>query len=296
MTNWYNKNPEIDIRFVNLGSFSKEVERELMKNAGVGSAITIGVQERPYYGRIRTESNRGLVGTKTRKTKLYGKPKVVSTSMIAAGHEFGLSNLPRRSFLELSARKFVKSNLQKIADRNYTYIKSFLKALTVKLYDMIIDCFFTSGWGSWKLLTDDYMKRTGRSNPPLIDTGQLMSAVYAQYEGFTVSGKQVGGFAQSDFFNIADDGTTTKDKKDILKEAARLKAQMEQIKATREQVTVKAEKAKKKVEVSREEIIEKLYAKKKKELGHIGFLSWIGDEESEIDVMSTEEIRKRYGV
>ena len=287
MTNWYNKNPEIDIRFVNLGSFSKEVERELMKNAGVGSAITIGVQERPYF-LPKKGSGRRQMGYNVRTT--------TSTSLIAAGHEFGLSNLPRRSFLELSARKFVKSNLQKIADRNYTYVKSFLKALTVKLYDMIIDCFFTSGWGSWKKLTDKYMKRTGRNNPPLIDTGQLMSAVYAQYEGFTVSGKQVGGFAQSDFFNIDDDGTTTKDKKDILKEAARLKAQMEQIKATREQVTVKAEKAKKKVEVSREELISKLYAKKKKELGHIGYLSWLGDEESEIDNMSTEEIRKRYGV
>ena len=73
MTNWYNKNPDIDIRVINLGSFSREVERELMKNAGVGSAITIGVQERPYYGRIKTTSSRGMVGTKTRKTSLYGK-------------------------------------------------------------------------------------------------------------------------------------------------------------------------------------------------------------------------------
>lgn len=295
MTNWYNKNPEIDIRVINLSEFSREVERELLKNAGVGSAITIGVQERPYYGRIRTESNRGLVGTTTRKTKLYGKPRVVSTSMIAAGHEFGLSNLPKRSFLELSARKFVKSNLQKIADKNYTYIKSFLKALTVKLYDTIIKCFLTSGFGTWKPLTDDYMKRTGRSNPPLIDTGQLMSAVYAQYEGFTVSGKQVGGFAQSDFFNIDDDGTTEKDKKEIIKEASKAKAQNEQIKTTREKVSAKAEK--KKTELSREEVVARVLAKQRKNNDEISYRQWLGEiGDDYFDYAPIEEIRKRYGV
>lgn len=283
MTNWYNKNSEIDIRFINLGSFVREVEKELTRTAGAGSAITIGVEERPYY------PNRTNINTATRTT----------TSVIAAGHEFGLSNLPRRSFLELSARRFVKSNLQDIADRDYTYIKSFLKALTIKLYDTIMKCFLTGGFGTWKKLTREYKNLAGRRDPALIYTGQLMSAVYAQYEGFTVSGKQVGGFMQSHFYKLSDDGGKLKVDRIDTNIAAKARAQLEQKNVIETKTVEKKVKAKpKKIEenISREELINRLYAKKKKELGHIGFMSWLGDEEMEIDVMSTEEIRKRYGI
>jgi transcriptional regulator NrdR family protein len=123
-----------------------------------------------------------------------------------------------------------------------------------------------------------------------------MSAVYAQYEGFTVAGKQVGGFAQSDFFNIDDDGTTQKDKKEIVKEATKAKAQNEQIKTTSEKITVKAEKAKKKEEISREEIVAKVLAKQRKK-GEIAYRQWLGEVGDDyFDYAPLEEIRKRYGV
>lgn len=279
MTNWYNKNPDIDIRFINLPDFVRQVEKELVSKTG--STITIGVQERPYFI-PKKGSGRREMGDNVRTT--------TSTSLIAAGHEFGNSRQPRRSFLELSARRFVKSNLQQIADRNYKYVKSFLKALTTKIYDTIIDCFLTSGWGTWKKLSKKYMEKTGRTNPPLIDTGQLMSAIYAQYEGFTVSGKQVGGFMQSDFYNIED--STPKSKQELKQEAVKFREKILQMRSIKQ----KAEQAKAQIEMSREEVVEKLYARKKKELGHIGFMSWLGDEEMEIDAMTTEEIRKRYGI
>ena len=134
------------------------------------------------------------------------------------------------------------------------------------------------------------MEKTGRTNPPLIDTGQLMSAIYAQYEGFTVSGKQVGGFMQSDFYNIED--STPKSKQELKQEAVKFREKILQMRSIKQ----KAEQAKAQIEMSREEVVEKLYARKKKELGHIGFMSWLGDEEMEIDAMTTEEIRKRYGI
>ena len=177
MTRWSG----VDIRAVNLSTVSREIERELKVHPG--SYITIGVEERPYFNRIKGAGTRGTVGVTTR----------VTTSQIAAGHEFGLSNLPKRSFLETTVRRFVKSNLQKIADKDYTYVKSLVKALTAKIYDMLIECFLTSGWGTWKKLTKKYKDLTGRTDPPLIDTGQLMSALYAQFEGFRISGKQFGG-------------------------------------------------------------------------------------------------------
>lgn len=263
MTLWYNQNPKIDIRTINLGSFMKAVEKELK----AGNYITIGVEERPYF-----TPNKGA-GRRTMSSSTRG---TTSISLIAAGHEFGTSRQPRRSFLEKSARRFVKSDLQKIVKKDYTYVKSFLKALTVKLYDTIIECFLTSGWGSWKHLSETYKKRTGRTDPPLIDTGQLMSAVYAQFEGFTVSGKQVGGFMQSEFYNI-EDFEKEKHNSDIVKaglnEAEKFKAQL-----------------------PREMLVNMLYKKKKEELGQIGFLSWVADNEQDIDVMTSKEIIKRFGI
>lgn len=278
MTRW--SGGGIDIRAVNLSTVSREIERELKVHPG--SYITVGVQERPYFI-PKKGSGRRSMGTNVRTT--------TSTSLIAAGHEFGNSFQPRRSFLETTVRRFVKTNLQKIADRDYTYVKSFVKALTAKIYDMLIDCFLTSGWGTWKALSEKYKRKTGRTEPPLIDTGQLMSALYAQFEGFRVSGKQFGGFMQSDFYNM-EDSSDTKSKSDLRKEAAVFREKILQMRSIKQ----KAEKVKVEIEMSREEVIEKLYAKKKKELGHIGFMSWIGDEEMEIDAMTTEEIRKRYGV
>lgn len=275
MTRWSG----VDIRAVNLSTVSREIERELKVHPG--SYITVGVEERPYFIPNKGSGRRSM-GTNVRTT--------TSTSLIAAGHEFGNSFQPRRSFLETTVRRFVKTNLQKIADRDYTYVKSFVKALTTKIYDMLIDCFLTSGWGTWKALSEKYKKKTGRTEPPLIDTGQLMSALYAQFEGFRVSGKQFGGFMQSDFYNMED--SNPKDKKEVKVDNDKNKAKTTQIKTIKQ----KAEKVKVEIEMSREEVIEKLYAKKKKELGHIGFLSWIGEEEMDIDAMTTQEIRKRYGI
>lgn len=193
----------VNVKAVNLSDFFRQVEKELKLKKG--SYITIGVEERSHWGRVKEEGeNRGLVGNKSR----------VTTTQIAYGHEFGNSFTPKRSFLKLTADRFVKSNLSEIAKKDYKYIGSFLKALTTKIYDMIIDCFVSNGFGTWRPLSEDYKKDTGRSEPALIDTGQLMTAVYAQYEGFTVKGKQVGRYMSSDFIS-GFANTEDKDKKPV---------------------------------------------------------------------------------
>lgn len=206
MTQWYNKNTNIDIRAINLGSFVKQIEDELRPRTSV---IVMGVEDRPYYppqgNKGGRENGRGFVGAK----------KSVSTAQIAAGHEFGTSFQPRRSFLETTARRFVsRGNLQRIADRDYSYTGSFLKALATKLYDMVIRCFLSHGWGTWKPLSEAYKDKTGRIEPALVDTGQLMSAVYVNYEGYTVSGKHIAStnsegseFKGAEFRNIKDNNT-----------------------------------------------------------------------------------------
>lgn len=271
----------IDIRAVNLSTVSREIERELKVHPG--SYITVGVEERPYFIPNKGSGRRSM-GTNVRTT--------TSTSLIAAGHEFGNSFQPRRSFLETTVRRFVKTNLQKIADRDYTYVKSFVKALTAKIYDMLIDCFLTSGWGTWKALSEKYKRKTGRTEPPLIDTGQLMSALYAQFEGFRVSGKQFGGFMQSDFYNM-EDSSDTKSKSDLRKEAAAFREKILQIRSIKQ----KAEKAKKEETLSREEVVARVLAKQRKSKDEISYRQWLGEiGDDYFDFTPIEEIRKRFGV
>lgn len=277
MTRW--NSGGIDIRAVNLSTVSREIERELKVHPG--SYITVGVEERPYFIPNKGRGRRSM-GTNVRTT--------TSTSLIAAGHEFGNSFQPRRSFLETTVRRFVKTNLQKIADRDYTYVKSFVKALTAKVYDMLIECFVTSGWGTWKALSEKYKRNTGRTEPPLIDTGQLMSALYAQFEGFRVSGKQFGGFMQSDFYNMED--SNPKDKKEIKIDVDKNKAKTTQIKTIKQ----KAEKAKKEEMLSREEVVARVLAKQRKK-GEIAYRQWLGEiGDDYFDFAPIEEIRKRFGV
>lgn len=280
MTRW--SGGGIDIRAVNLSTVSREIERELKVHPG--SYITVGVQERPYFI-PKKGSGRRSMGTNVRTT--------TSTSLIAAGHEFGNSFQPRRSFLETTVRRFVKTNLQKIADRDYTYVKSFVKALTAKIYDMLIDCFLTSGWGTWKALSEKYKRKTGRTEPPLIDTGQLMSALYAQFEGFRVSGKQFGGFMQSDFYNMEDSNPTSRDKKEIKIDNDKNKAKTTQVKTIKQ----KAEKAKQEETLSREEVVARVLAKQRKSKDEISYRQWLGEiGDDYFDFTPIEEIRKRFGV
>lgn len=280
MTRW--SGGGIDIRAVNLSTVSREIERELKVHPG--SYITVGVQERPYFI-PKKGSGRSGMGTNVRTT--------TSTSLIAAGHEFGNSFQPRRSFLETTVRRFVKTNLQKIADRDYTYVKSFVKALTTKIYDMLIDCFLTSGWGTWKALSEKYKRKTGRTEPPLIDTGQLMSALYAQFEGFRVSGKQFGGFMQSDFYNMEDSNPTSRDKKEIKIDNDKNKAKTTQVKTIKQ----KAEKVKQEETLSREEVVARVLAKQRKSKDEISYRQWLGEiGDDYFDFTPIEEIRKRFGV
>lgn len=280
MTRW--SGGGIDIRAVNLSTVSREIERELKVHPG--SYITVGVQERPYFI-PKKGSGRRSMGTNVRTT--------TSTSLIAAGHEFGNSFQPRRSFLETTVRRFVKTNLQKIADRDYTYVKSFVKALTAKIYDMLIDCFLTSGWGTWKALSEKYKRKTGRTEPPLIDTGQLMSALYAQFEGFRVSGKQFGGFMQSDFYNMEDSNPTSRDKKEIKIDNDKNKEKTTQVKTIKQ----KAEKVKQEETLSREEVVARVLAKQRKSKDEISYRQWLGEiGDDYFDFTPIEEIRKRFGV
>lgn len=161
---------KFDIKCVNLSQFYSAVLKEL--DIKRRAKIEMGVMNRPH--------------SKSRS-------RTVSTLDVAAGHEYGNSFVTPRPFLSTSANEFVNGSFEQETKQNYTYLGAFIKRLAKKLYATIMDCFVTGGFGKWMPLSEEYKRRTGRTEPPLIDTGRLMGAIYVKYEGYTITGKSVGG-------------------------------------------------------------------------------------------------------
>lgn len=172
---------KLDIKAINLNRFYDDVQKEL--GIKKSSFLEVGVEEATHH---------------------TDKTRTVTTTQIAAGHEFGNSFTPPRPFLSTSANEFVNGSFQEEVKEEYTYLGAFLKRLAKKLYSTVVKCFMSGGFGKWLPLTDEYKKRTGRTDPPLVDTGKLLSSVYVRYEGFTVSGKRTGGMVSSDLGQTKD--------------------------------------------------------------------------------------------
>lgn len=166
---------KFDIKAINLNRFYDEVQKEL--GIKKSSFLEMGVEERTHH---------------------KDKTRTVTTTQIAAGHEYGNTYTPPRPFLSTSANEFVNGSFQEDVKQEYTYLGAFLKRLAKKLYATVVECFMSGGFGKWLPLTENYKQRTGRTDPPLLDTGKLLSSVYVRYEGYTISGKNTGGMVSAD--------------------------------------------------------------------------------------------------
>lgn len=192
---------KFDIKAINLNRFYDEVQKEL--GIKKSSFLEMGIEERTHH---------------------KDKTRTVTTTQIAAGHEYGNSFTPPRPFLHTSANEFVNGDFSKDVKQEYTYLGAFLKRLAKKLYATVVECFMSGGFGKWLPLTENYKQRTGRTDPPLIDTGKLLSSVYVRYEGYTISGKQTGGMVSADL------GQEVDTKKDVpRKKIANVKPQKDNI-------------------------------------------------------------------
>ena len=173
---------DIKIRVKDYNKLRNDIIKELMPKS---SKITVGVKERnhfiAYRGGEKSEHSKG--GAFYRAT----------TTQIAAVHEYGLGNNPRRSFIRDTIKKWLFVDAGSLAQKNYQRIDFFLKAISNKVYERIQEAFDTNGWGQWKDLSDEYIRRTGRSLPALTDTGQLRAAIYTEYAGETKTGKKISG-------------------------------------------------------------------------------------------------------
>lgn len=279
--NFLLKNPKFEVKALNLNQFYADVVKELgIKRL---SSLELGVIERTHH---------------------HDKKRTVTTTQIAAGHEFGNTYTPARPFLSTSANYFVDGDFQEDVKQEYTYLGAFLKRLAKKLYKTVIDCFTSDGFGSWLPLTERYKQRTGRVEPALIDTGKLLSSVYVKYEGYTISGKTTGGRISSDSFFVENDT-----KKDVPKSTKSVKQGTKIskpiIKVNTEKETQKTaleaiySKAKEK-EMTHEQAVEKVIKTMKtrfKNDKHAFEKWWLYSEEAaNLENMSVAEIRKRFGI
>lgn len=170
----------LEVKVRNPRKFINDVIKELMPK---NSKITIGVLDRPHYQRMEGMSihSKGMKGV-----------SALTSAEIARAHEYGIG-VPRRSFLRDTMKKWLLFDARKTTEEDYKRVDFYLKNLSKKIYERVQEAFDTNGWGSWKDLSDDYMKRTGRSLPALTDTGQMRGAIYVEYAGETKSGKAISG-------------------------------------------------------------------------------------------------------
>lgn len=190
-----------DIKALNLNKFYSDIQNEL--GIKKSSMLEMGVEERTHH---------------------VDRTRTVTTTQIAAGHEFGNTFVQPRPFLHNSANEFVNGDFSKDVKQEYVYLGAFLKRLAKKLYATVVECFMSGGFGKWLPLTDNYKQRTGRTDPPLFDTGKLLSSVYVRYEGYTISGKQTGGMISVDLEQEVDT------KKDVpRKKITKIKPQKDKI-------------------------------------------------------------------
>lgn len=172
---------DIKIRVKDSRKLQNDIIKELLPKS---SKITVGVKERPHNEPFRIgKSEHSKGGALTR----------LSTTQLAEIHEYGLGNVPRRSFIRDTIKRWLFKDVGSLAMKNYKRIDFFLKAISNKVYDRIQEAFDTNGWGQWKDLSDEYIRRTGRSLPALTDTGQLRAAIYTEYAGETKTGKKISG-------------------------------------------------------------------------------------------------------
>lgn len=120
------------------------------------------------------------VGTYTNKDGSVG-PKIVE---VGRWHEYGLGDNPRRSFLRVPMidkqfiiQKHIKDGWNSILSGKGTALNE-LGKLGIVGQEISKGAFATGGYGTWKKLNPQTIKKKG-SSEILIDTGKLVNSIHS---------------------------------------------------------------------------------------------------------------------
>jgi len=111
--------------------------------------------------------------------EIYGDGQTIMT--IGAIHEYGAGNNPKRSFLRtpfIMHKKKINEFIAKQFERTIDGVKvdDALGMVGAYCRNISVKAFTTKGYGKWKALEPETVKRKG-SSKPLIDTGTLRNAI-----------------------------------------------------------------------------------------------------------------------
>lgn len=127
----------------------------------------------------RTEVVVGLPGGEA-ASKIYGDGTAVLD--VGMAHEYGEGTAPKRSFLEMPF-EVKRDLLSRAVELSWGRVvkgqldtDGALDIVGLTARNISVDAFSTNGYGQWKPLKADTIKRKG-SSAPLIDTGTLRNSI-----------------------------------------------------------------------------------------------------------------------
>lgn len=131
----------------------------------------------------------GVLGSKTARSN-EGNGKTQSTNAeIGAVHEFGLGDMPQRSFLRVPIMDHLQSYMQNVGSLDEETLKlvikegsviQWLKQIGILAEAIVSDAFDTAGFGKWPgWKTPGY---SNRANQILVDTQQLRNSITSEVQ------------------------------------------------------------------------------------------------------------------
>ena len=120
----------------------------------------------------------GILGANA--TQAHNKTELTN-EYIGTLHEFGATNIPRRSFLQYPLETFMGKWIKANRDTYFRQlkrgnVKKFYVAMGFEAERIIDEAFSTSGFGTWAPNAPATIKAKG-SSKPLLDTEQLKDSI-----------------------------------------------------------------------------------------------------------------------
>ena len=174
MTNLFNIGTKVTI--------NHNAERLLEEMLTVDSYVKVGILEKPDSQGSKSTDNKLYRNSKGRKQESTS----VTVGEVGYAHEFGIGNLPQRSFLRSTYQEQIKNlstiikRLAKVeAAKNIPNIKGLLNLVGVYMVGRVKKKFTNNDWPPLQDPTRGGRNKSGNAKP-LIDTNQLRGSITYQ--------------------------------------------------------------------------------------------------------------------
>lgn len=115
----------------------------------------------------------GILGNKNTRTPEPGEKTALTNAEVGAAHEFGISNLPARSFLRMPITMYLDKQIQKPGFFNQKDIdtsikkkslRNMIEKIAVAGLEVVLEAFNTGGFGTWAPLSAARIEQRAKLN------------------------------------------------------------------------------------------------------------------------------------